>query len=248
MKFHNALLLYCIGLVMSLVRKARRAAMTDEREVRAPRWQTDPWPPGKRWRATLQRGRDRPSPPVLSDEAEEKASRLEDSGGTTSEEDGNPFVQVRMLECEPHHARMAKEPGMQHVLVPGRSSAGERNWTQHRETYQSLVAHVDDYRLDTDKVQDFNVATVDFMTHRYMLGYDAGIGQKLIEAFLSYQPRFGGLAPSTMGVDSTWRAHAHRSDPHQGSKVGNQSSSILWKTQGFDLYGRFSSDSSRRDR
>eukprot|EP00959_Pyramimonas_sp_CCMP1952_P394504 8265958-Pyramimonas_sp.AAC.1 len=67
--------------------------MTDEREVQAPRWQTDLWPPGKRWRATLQRYRDLPSPPVLSDEAEERANRLDASGGTTSEEDGNPFVQ-----------------------------------------------------------------------------------------------------------------------------------------------------------
>eukprot|EP00959_Pyramimonas_sp_CCMP1952_P192522 4025253-Pyramimonas_sp.AAC.1 len=110
MKFHNALLLHWIGLVMSLVRKARGAATTGEREVRAPLWRTDPWPLGKRWRATLQRGRDRLSPPLMLDEAEGKASRLEDSGGTTSEEDGNPLVQERMLECEPHHARMAKEP------------------------------------------------------------------------------------------------------------------------------------------
>eukprot|EP00959_Pyramimonas_sp_CCMP1952_P229767 4803940-Pyramimonas_sp.AAC.1 len=72
-----------------------------------------------------------------------------------------------------------------------------------------------------------------------MLGYDAGIGQKLIEACLFYQPRFGGPAPPTMGVDSTWRGRAHRSDLHQGSKLKNQSSSILWKAPCFDCMANF---------
>ncbi|CAK0838494.1 unnamed protein product [Prorocentrum cordatum] len=56
-----------------------------------------------------------------------------------------------------------------------------------------LVDYVDERKLNTDKVQDFDVAIVSFMTHMYMLGYDAGIGQKLIAAVVFFQPRFGKL-------------------------------------------------------
>eukprot|EP00959_Pyramimonas_sp_CCMP1952_P431392 9034921-Pyramimonas_sp.AAC.1 len=65
-----------------------------------------------------------------------------------------------------------------------------------------------------------------------MPGYDASIGQKLIEAFLFYQPRLGGPAPPTMGVDPAWRGRARRSDLHQDSKF--RRSSVLWKAQCFD--------------
>eukprot|EP00959_Pyramimonas_sp_CCMP1952_P042426 887097-Pyramimonas_sp.AAC.1 len=42
-----------------------------------------------------------------------------------------------------------------------------------------------------------------------------------------------------MRADTMWRGHAHRSDLHQGSKVGNQSISILWRTQGSDCMADF---------
>ncbi|CAK0877157.1 unnamed protein product, partial [Prorocentrum cordatum] len=178
-------------------------------------------------------------------EAERDANRLEASDGTTSEEDGNPLVQDRVLRRKIHHAKMAEEPGMKHVSVLERSSVGERTWAQYRKLYRGLVGYVDECKLNTDKVQDFDVAIVSFMTHMYMLGYDAGIGQKLIAAVVFFQPRFGklghldmaiwtiialctylrpgsmmqltrgSLAPPTMKVDTLWRVLAHRSDLHQ---------------------------------
>ncbi|CAK0793960.1 unnamed protein product, partial [Prorocentrum cordatum] len=201
-------------------------------------------------------------------EAERDANRLEASDGTTSEEDGNPLVQDR------------------------------------------LVDYVDECKLNTDKVQDFDVAIVSFMTHMYMLGYDAGIGQKLIATVVFFQPRFGklgdlslprtwraargwakldpprsrqpltlptvaglaallayeghlymaiwtiiafctylrpgsmmqltrgSLVPPTVKVDTMWRVLAHRSDLHQVSKVGTQDDTILWDTQGFEWMGK----------
>ena len=204
MKSHNALLLYLIGLDMSLVRKAKRAAPTEEREVRVLLRRTDTLPLEKRWQATLQQRRDRLPLPVLLEEAERDVNRLEASDGTTSEEDGNPLVQDRVLRRKIHHAKMAEEPGMNHVSVLERSSVGERTWAQYRKLYRGLVDYVDERKLNTDKVQDVDVAIVSFMTHMYMLGYDAGIGQKLIAAVVFFQPRFGKLGD--LSLPRAWRA------------------------------------------
>ncbi|CAK0886604.1 unnamed protein product [Prorocentrum cordatum] len=139
-----------------------------------------------------------------SKEAERDANRLEASDGTTSEEDGNPLVQDRVLRRKIHHAKMAEEPGMQHVSVLERSSVGERTWAQYRKLYRGLVDYVDECKLNADKAQDFDVAIVSFMTHVYMLGYDAGIGQKLIAAVVFFQPRFGKLGD--LSHPRAWRA------------------------------------------
>eukprot|EP00959_Pyramimonas_sp_CCMP1952_P271213 5670154-Pyramimonas_sp.AAC.1 len=99
---------------------------------------------------------------------------------------------------------MAEEPGMQRVSVLERSSVGERTRSQHRRLYCDLVDYVEEQKLRTDRVQDFDVAIVAFMTHLYLLGYGAGLGQKLIAATVFFFPRFGKLGD--LSLPRAWRA------------------------------------------
>ncbi|CAK0841135.1 unnamed protein product, partial [Prorocentrum cordatum] len=211
LKLDYVLIPYFIGLAMSLVRESRTATEAEEKEFRVLLRQADLQTLDQRWKADVQKRRSPTSLPTQLERARQDAERV-DSDGTTSDEDGNLLTEDRVLRHRRHLAKMDEEPGMQHAPAFERSSTGERTWSQHRRRYRGLVGHVEEQKRKTDRWRA-DVAIVVFMTHLYLVGYDACLGQKLIALTVSFLPRLGTgdlslpraeLAPPLSRQPLTW--------------------------------------------